>query len=125
MYDYGIRQDSSHQNNQEIGVRDRYGVAPHPMVEGDAEMRAGEGVSQSIRKHLARTDITFNLLMHLHKDLGLSISWPLRGRNRSSLHVSTPVRPGPFQQRLRHNERRESKSSYLLLSEETVFAVTL
>lgn len=111
--------------NQEIGVGDRYGAAPHLMAEGDTEMRAGEGVTRSIRKRLAHTDITFNLLMHLHKDLGLSVCWLLRGRNRSFLHVSTPVCPGPFQQRLRHNERRESKSAYRHLSEETVFAVTL
>lgn len=89
------------------------------------QKRVCEGVSGSIRKRLARTDITFNLLMHLHKDLRLSICWLLRGRNRSFLQVSDPVRPGPFKQCLRHNERRESKSAYLPLSEETVFAVRL
>lgn len=75
-------------------------------------MCVGAGGLRSIRKRLARTDITFNLLMHLHKDVGPSVCWLLRRRNRSFLHILTPVRPRPFQQRLRHNESREPKSAY-------------
>jgi len=97
--------------NQEIGVGDQYGAAPHLMAERGAEMCLGAGGLGSIRKRLARTDISFNLLMHLHKDVGLSVCWLLR-RNRSFLHILTPVRPGPFQQHLRHNEMRELKSAY-------------
>lgn len=62
--------------NQEIGVEDRYSAAPHLMAGKEAKMCVGGGGGLgSIRKRLARTDITFNLLMHLHKDLGLSVCW--------------------------------------------------
>lgn len=60
--------------NQEIGVEDRYRAAPHLMAGKEAKMCVGGGLG-SIRKRLARTDITFNLLMHLHKDLGFSVCW--------------------------------------------------
>lgn len=99
--------------NQEIGVRDRYGGAPHLKAASGVEVVCvGGGGLGSIRKQLPHPDITFNLLMHQHKDVGPSICRPQRGKNRSFLHVSTPACPAPFQQHLRQIERRKPKSAY-------------
>lgn len=100
--------------NQEIGVGDRYTVAPQLMPgEGWRVGGGGGGGLGSIRKQLPHADITFNLLMHRGKGVEAGICRLLRSRDRSFLHVLMPRRPGPFQQHSRQTERREPKSSYL------------